>query len=65
MNELSTRRELKRIMNYGIPKHVAEEIIDVATCLGQQKNNACTEFIINYAIDIIYGLRLTQKTMEG
>lgn len=65
MSELSARRELKRIMNYGIPKHVAEDIIDVVAYLVQQKNNVCTEFIINYAIDIVYGLRLTQKKMEG
>jgi hypothetical protein len=58
MNEIAFRRHLKRVLSYGVPKLMAEEIVSVA--LNTNKSGDPTR-AINYAIDLVYGLGFTKK----
>ena len=55
IDELSKRRYLKSVMNYGIPRQMAIEIVDSAI---DASNGGNIDFYIKYAISITYGLRL-------
>jgi hypothetical protein len=57
-NEIMFRRHLKRVMSYGVPKLMAEEIVGVAI---ETSSNEGIERAINYAIDLTYGLGFTKK----
>jgi hypothetical protein len=58
MNEIAFRKHLKRVLGYGIPKLMAEEIVSVAIATSSENG---VERAINYAIDLTYGLGFTKK----
>lgn len=58
MNELLLRRHMNDVMRYGIPKYMAQEIVETANGASKGKN---IEKYISYAIDLQYGLKRSQK----
>lgn len=58
MDEISYRRYLKMVMRYGISKTMANEILEVSFKTSKGNN---IEKYINYSIDLVYGLGLSQK----
>lgn len=58
MNEILNRKYLKQVMSYGVPKHIAKEIVEVAIEVSKGNN---IEKYINYAIDLNYNLGLSQR----
>jgi hypothetical protein len=58
INEIAFRKHLKKVMSYGVPKLMAEEIVSVA--MATSKGNDPTR-AINYAVDLTYGLGFTKK----
>ena len=58
MNEILAHRYIKKVTNYGIPKMMAKEIVEMA--METSKGND-VERAINYAIDLVYGLGFSQK----
>lgn len=62
MNELLYKRQVKRVLKYGVPRYKAEEIVTVAMEVSNEKN---IEWAIDYAIDIIYKLGVTQKNQQS
>lgn len=59
MNEILYRRELKRVMNYGVQKRTAQEIVQEVMKI--VKNTENLQKYIDYAIDLNYGIGLSQK----
>lgn len=53
MNEILTRRYIKKVMSKGIPKLMAKNIVE--TALETSKGNN-VEMYIDYAITLTYGL---------
>lgn len=58
MNEILFRKYLKQVMSYGIPKHKAKEIVEVAIETSKGKN---IDKYIDYSIALIYGLNFSRK----
>lgn len=59
MNEILYRRELKRVMGYGIPKHSAQDIVEGVLEVVKKPENV--EKFMNYAIDLKYGLDISHS----
>ncbi|MFQ3543579.1 hypothetical protein Q7A53_05790 [Halobacillus rhizosphaerae] len=59
MTELLLKKHERRIKSYGIPKHMAKEIVTSAVEISNGHN---LELCINYAVDLTYGLGLTQNS---
>lgn len=57
MNDLHVRREVNKIIRYGIPKYIAKEIIEVAMSVSKDDLN-CS---INYALALIYGFKFSNN----
>ena len=56
MNELQARREVKRVMRYGVSKEMAKEIVEVAMSVtNKDLTNA-----INYALTLTYGIKIAK-----
>lgn len=62
MNEILFRRELKRVMGYGVPKTIAQEIVQGVLEIVQKPENI--EKYIHYAIDLRYGLGLSRLKVK-
>lgn len=58
MNELQARRWLNKVQGYGIPKHMAKEIVETAL---QASKGQRVDTYINYAIDLVYGMGFSKK----
>lgn len=58
MNEILTRKYIKQVQGYGIPKTMAKEIVHTAMETSKGNN---VEMFINYAITLTYGLGFSQK----
>jgi hypothetical protein len=61
MNEILIRKHTKQVMSYGIPKDTAVEIVETSYEAGNGHN---MELYINYSIDILYGLGMSQKAKK-
>ncbi|AKQ08338.1 hypothetical protein PQE66_gp023 [Bacillus phage PBC2] len=59
MNELLVRRHVKDVMRHGVPKLLAEEIVNLAIETGKGNN---VSSYINYAMNLIYGFAQNTKT---
>lgn len=59
MNELLAYREVKRVMRHGIPKHEAKSIVSAVIQISEGKHTDI-ERATNYAVDLRYGIGLTQ-----
>lgn len=62
MNEILARKHLKKVLNYGIPKHIAKDIID---CAMETSSGKGIELYISYAINLIYGLKVDYKSVDN
>lgn len=60
--ELVTRRYMKEVMRYGIPKHKAKEIVEAALEAGKGRH---IEKYIQYAVTLIYGLNFFEKSIDN
>lgn len=58
MNEILFRKYLKKVMRYGIPRPMAEEIVKLSIKSGKGTK---IDTYINYAINLQYGLLFSQK----
>lgn len=54
MNELQARRYVKKVMSRGIPRVMAQNIVE--TALQASKSEKGIEIYIDYAITLTYGL---------
>lgn len=54
LNELMHRKYVKSVMNHGVPKYMAHEIVETAIETGKGKN---VEQYISYAMTLVYGLK--------
>lgn len=57
INEILYRRELKRVMGHGVPKYIAQEIVQ--SVMEVVKNTENIQKYIDYAIDLKFGLGLS------
>lgn len=57
MNEILYRKELKRVMSYGVEKHIAKEIVQSVLEIVKKPENV--QKYIDYAIDLKYGIGLS------
>lgn len=55
VNEILARRYIKQVMKYGVPKHLANDIVATAMETGKGKD---VEMYIDYAIRLIYGINV-------
>lgn len=56
-DEIGKKRCLKYIISFGIPKIRAIEIVEMVFEMKSDNKIAC----INYAVDLVYGLGLSQR----
>jgi hypothetical protein len=54
MNEILMRRYVKKVMSYGVPKLMAQEIVEGAMSVSKGDN---LDMAINYAMTLTYGLK--------
>jgi len=52
MNEVLAHREVKRVMRYGVSKHVAKDVVEVAMSVTSRDLTKA----INYALTLTYGV---------
>ena len=57
-NEVMVRKYTKKVLGYGIPKLMAQEIVELAMETSRGKE---IEKYINYAIDLVYGMGFSKK----
>lgn len=55
MNEILTRKYIKKVMSYGVTKYIANEIVQTAIETGKGKH---IEMYIEYAMTLVYGLKV-------
>lgn len=58
MDELQVRREIKKVMRYGVSKNLAKDIVDVAMSVSK---NGDLSRAVQYALTLTYGLNFSQK----
>lgn len=55
MNEILTRKYIKKVMSYGVTKYIANDIVQTAIETGKGKH---IEMYIEYAMTLVYGLKV-------
>lgn len=55
MNEILTRKYIKKVMSYGVTKYIAQEIVQTAIETGKGRH---IETYIEYAMTLVYGLKV-------
>lgn len=58
MNEILVRKYIKQVVGYGIPKLMAQNIVEVAM---EVVKNGNYDKAINYCIDLQYGLGFSKR----
>lgn len=57
MDELMIRREIKKVMKYGVSKNLAKEIVDVAMSVTTKDIDRA----IKYSLTLVYGVNFHSK----
>jgi hypothetical protein len=58
MNELLMRRYVKKVMSCGVPKYMAQEIVEGAMSVSKGTN---LDKAVDYAMTLTYGLKFSKK----
>lgn len=58
MNEILIRKYIKKVMKYGVPKLMAQEIVETAYVAGKGSK---MDLYIDYAVELTYGFGFIKK----